>query len=44
VNGKLQGELITFVAGGTEYSGRVRGDTMELKASTGAALNATRAR
>jgi len=44
VNGKLQGELITFVAGGTEYSGRVRGDTMELKASTGAALNATRMR
>jgi SAM-dependent methyltransferase len=29
VNGKLQGELITFVAGGTEYSGRVTGDTMQ---------------
>jgi hypothetical protein len=44
VNGKLQGELITFVAGGTEYSGRVTGDTMELKANTGAPLKATRAR
>jgi SAM-dependent methyltransferase len=29
VNGKLQGELITFVAGGTEYSGRVTGDAMQ---------------
>jgi hypothetical protein len=29
VNGKLQGELITFVAGGTEYSGRVTGDTIQ---------------
>jgi SAM-dependent methyltransferase len=44
VNGKLQGELFTFVAGGTEYSGRVTGDTMELKGNTGAPLKATRAR
>jgi SAM-dependent methyltransferase len=44
VNGKLQGELITFVAGGTEYSGRVQGDAMELKTNTGASLKATRAR
>jgi hypothetical protein len=44
VNGKLQGELITFVAGGTEYSGRVTGDTMELKGNTGAPLKATRTR
>jgi SAM-dependent methyltransferase len=36
VNGKLQGELITFVAGGTEYSGRVVGDTMEGTATAGA--------
>ena len=35
VNGKLQGEMITFVAGGTEYSGRVTGDTMEGTASRG---------
>ena len=44
VNGKLQGELITFVAGGTEYSGRVQGDTMEISANTGARLKATRSR
>jgi precorrin-6B methylase 2 len=44
VNGKLQGEMLTFVAGGTEYSGRVTGDAMELKANTGATLKATRAR
>ena len=35
VNGKLQGELITFVAGGTEYSGRVTGDTIQGTATTG---------
>ena len=33
-----------LVTGGTEYSGRVTGDTMELKANTGAPLKATRAR
>jgi precorrin-6B methylase 2 len=44
VNGKLQGELITFVAGGTEYSGRVTGDTMELASNTGAKWTATRSR
>ena len=36
VNGKLQGELITFVAGGTEYSGRVTGDTIQGTATSGA--------
>ncbi len=36
VNGRLQGELITFVAGGTEYSGRVTGDTIEGTAKTDA--------
>ncbi len=35
VNGKLQGELITFVAGGTEYSGRVTGDSIQGTATTG---------
>ena len=44
VNGKLQGELITFVVGGTEYSGRVTGDTMELKGGGGGPLRATRTR
>jgi precorrin-6B methylase 2 len=44
VNGKLQGEVITFVAGGTEYTGRVTGETMELSAKGGPAtrLKATR--
>jgi hypothetical protein len=34
VNGKLQGQLLTFVAGGVEYAGRVVGDTMEGTAKT----------
>lgn len=44
VNGKLQGDVLTFLAGGTEYSGRVQGDSLELTANTGAKLKATRAR
>ena len=44
VNGKLQGDVLTFLAGGTEYSGRVQGDSLELTANTGAKLRATRAR
>jgi hypothetical protein len=28
-DGKLAGDQITFMAGGTQYSGRVSGDTME---------------
>jgi len=44
VNGKLQGDVITFLAGGTEYSGRVQGDSLELTSNTGAKLKATRAR
>jgi len=44
VNGKLQGDVITFLAGGTEYSGRVQGDAMELTSNAGAKLQATRAR
>ena len=44
VNGKLQGDVLTFLAGGAEYSGRVQGDSLELAANTGAKLKATRAR
>jgi SAM-dependent methyltransferase len=44
VNGKLQGDVITFLAGGTEYSGRVQGDSLELTSNAGAKLKATRAR
>ncbi len=47
VNGKLQGELITFLAGGVEYSGRVTGDTIQGTARTdgkAATWNATRVR
>jgi hypothetical protein len=29
VTGRLRGDQITFTAGGTEYTGRVAGDTME---------------
>jgi SAM-dependent methyltransferase len=29
IDGKLAGDQITFMAGGTQYSGRVSGDTME---------------
>ena len=31
-NGKLSGDLITFTAAGTDYSGRVKGQTMQGKA------------
>ena len=40
-NGKLDGERISFSAGGTQYSGRVNGDTME--GAAGAAKSAWRA-
>jgi len=42
-NGKLNGDQITFSAGGVEYSGRVSGNTIEGLAKTGAAWKATRA-
>ena len=41
INGKLNGDQISFTAGGTQYSGRMNGNTMELNGS-GAKLNATR--
>lgn len=45
VSGRLRGDQITFTAGGTEYTGRVDGNTMQgaAQASTGsAAWSATR--
>jgi hypothetical protein len=34
-NGKLKGDAISFTAGGAEYSGRVKGNTMEGTVKTG---------
>jgi hypothetical protein len=43
ISGKLNGDQITFTAGGTQYTGRVSGDSMELNGG-GAKLSATRAK
>lgn len=37
-NGRLRGDQLVFVAGGVEYSGRVNGDTLELRGSAGDTL------
>jgi hypothetical protein len=42
-NGKLNGDQITFNAGGAVYSGRVNGSNMEGTISTGGNWKATRA-
>jgi SAM-dependent methyltransferase len=42
VNGKLNGEQISFTAGTTEYSGRVAGNAIEGMAKNGARWTATR--
>ena len=42
-NGKLNGDQITFTAGGTQYRGRVSGNTMELSSNSGGTLKAARA-
>jgi SAM-dependent methyltransferase len=42
-NGKLNGDQITFNAGGTLYTGRVSGNVMEGSVSTGGSWKATRA-
>jgi SAM-dependent methyltransferase len=47
VNGKLRGDLITFTAGDTEYTGRVNGDRMEgtiKSGGTNGSWSATRVR
>ncbi len=41
-NGKLNGDQISFSAGGVDYSGRVSGNSIEGLAKTGAAWKATR--
>jgi precorrin-6B methylase 2 len=43
INGKLNGDQITFTAGGTQYTGRVNGNAMEGNAG-GAQWSATRAK
>jgi hypothetical protein len=42
-NGKLNGDQITFTAGGAQYRGRVNGNAMELSSNSGGTLKATRA-
>jgi hypothetical protein len=42
-NGKLNGDQISFTAGGAQYTGRVNGTRMEGTASPGGAWSATRA-
>jgi triacylglycerol esterase/lipase EstA (alpha/beta hydrolase family) len=41
-NGKLNGDQITFTAGGTEYSGRVVGNTIEGASKGNGSWKATR--
>jgi hypothetical protein len=41
INGKLNGDQITFTAGGTQYTGRVNGNAMEGSAA-GSKWSATR--
>jgi len=41
-NGKLRGDQISFSAGGTQYSGRVNGNSMEGNSKSGGKWNATR--
>jgi SAM-dependent methyltransferase len=42
-NGKLNGDQITFSAGGTEYTGRVNGNAIEGTSKSGSSWKATRA-
>jgi predicted RNA methylase len=41
-NGKVNGEQISFTAGGTQYTGRVNGDMMELNGGSGSSWKASR--
>ena len=43
-DGRLRGEAITFTAGGAQYTGRVRGNTIEGTATSGASPSTGRAR
>ena len=42
-NGRLNGDQITFTAGGNQYSGYVNGDVIEGNAGSGGSWKATRA-
>ena len=42
-NGKLNGDQISFTAGGTQYAGRVNGNMMDISNKSGGNLHATRA-
>lgn len=41
-NGKLNGDQISFTAGGTQYTGRVNGNSMDVSSKAGGGLHATR--
>jgi SAM-dependent methyltransferase len=41
-NGKLNGDRISFTAGGAQYTGQVNGNTMEISSNSGGTLKATR--
>jgi hypothetical protein len=41
-NGRLRGDQITFSAGGTQYNGRVNGNTITGTVTSGGSWNATR--
>jgi triacylglycerol esterase/lipase EstA (alpha/beta hydrolase family) len=41
-NGKLKGDQITFTAGGTEYTGKVMGNTIEGTSKGNGSWKATR--
>ena len=42
IKGKVTGDQIRFNAGGTEYQGRISGNTIEVSSKTGGSLKATR--
>jgi hypothetical protein len=41
-NGKLNGDQISFTAGGTQYTGHVNGNAMDISSKSGSNLHATR--
>jgi SAM-dependent methyltransferase len=43
INGKVTGDQIRFTAGGTEYQGRITGNTIEGNSKSGGSFKATRA-
>ena len=43
IQGKVTGDQIRFTAGGTEYQGRISGNSIEVSSTAGGVFNATRA-